>query len=90
MRDKETKKRIRVDYQLIIELANLTAEFSSYLFKQKRVGSIRRAALAFLKTKKINIEYWYYEYTLLGFTCYADYLEHNIKLAKDHSWIIED
>lgn len=61
MRDRLTKKRIKVDYEHIINVLGLSSEFTQYLWSKRPIKvSLRRYALAFLRTKKVFIESMYY------------------------------
>lgn len=90
MKDKLTKKRLKIDYLLIIEVCGLTSKFLKFQREKKSHISVNRLALAFLRVSKVDIESVYYECQKHGYQTYDDYLNECIRLAKDHSWIAED
>lgn len=87
MIDKLTKKRIRIDYLVIIGMLDLEREFLLFQKKKNRKISVNRMALAFLKHKKIDYEILYNQYYLKGIKTYDDYLAECCRIASDHSWI---
>lgn len=76
MKDRLTKKRIKVDYANIINVLGLSYDFTGYLFKNNQRISIRRSALAFLRRKKVNIEFVNYIIKTENLKNYHDLLEY--------------
>ena len=61
MKDRLTKKRIRVDYSRIIKVLGLSEEFTAYLWsKRPCMLSWRRYEYAFLKAKRVYIDQIYF------------------------------
>ena len=81
MRDKTTKKRIKVDYLLLIKLAGLESSFFSYVRTKKRV-SLNRLGLAFLRTNHVDIERLYAYAVQKGFKTYDDLFKEECRIAK--------
>lgn len=88
MRDKLTKKRIKVDYQLIIRVLNLDLDFLEYQFKSNNRISTNRQALAFLTHKigKDKIEDVWNECLNKGYQSFDDYIKENCRLAQVNIW----
>ena len=72
MKDKLTKTRIRVDYESMIIYLKLDGDFVRYIFSKKTNISARRNALAFLRSKKVDIQGVYYEMKEKGIRCDND------------------
>lgn len=72
MRDKLTKKRIKVDYESMIIFLHLDSEFVRYIFNKNSSISSRRSALAFLRSKKVDIEAVYFDMKEKGFSIDQD------------------
>lgn len=72
MKDKLTKKRIKVDYASMIIYLHLDGDFVLYSFKNKHNISARRLAFAFLRSKKVDIQGVYYEMKEKGIRCDND------------------
>lgn len=85
MKDILTKKRVKVDYLLIISLLGMQDSFLNYLNKRHKAISVQRSALAFLRVNKVDIADCYYNYISKGFTTYEDYQKELIRIAQDHS-----
>lgn len=90
MRDKLTKKRIKVDYLLVIKCADAESEFLKWQQSKKSKISFNRQALAFCKTKRIDVDQIYGSCLARGLVTFEDYEKECIRLAKDHSWIDEE
>lgn len=56
MKDKLTKKRIRVDYPLVIAYCGLQNDFLRWQQSKNRLISFRRSCYAFCKSKKVDVE----------------------------------
>ena len=61
MKDRLTKKRVKVDYEAIIKLLDLSYEFRIYQYQRRRnlkcLISERREMLSFLRSRDVDI-YW--------------------------------
>lgn len=57
MKDRLTKKRIRVDYKAMIYMLGLYHDFVKYVFDNPSIISRRRKELNFLRSKKVDIEF---------------------------------
>ena len=77
MKDKLTKKRIKVDYASMIIYLHLDGDFVLYSFKNKHNISARRLAFAFLRSKKVDIQGVYYEMKEKGIRCDNDMTKEN-------------
>ena len=86
MKDKLTKKRIRVDYELIIRVLNLDLKFSEYLWSRDKTISIRRLALAFLRGQKVDIEAVWNSCLEHGLKSYDDWLKENKRIVDYNIW----
>lgn len=87
MRDKLTKKRIKVDYLLVLKCADLEEEFLSWQQKRKSSISFNRLAYAFCKIKHVDIDRIFGWCLERGIKSYDEYLKECIRLAQDHSWV---
>ena len=90
MRDKLTKKRVKVDYLLVIKCADAESDFLRWQQQKKSKISFNRQAYAFCKMKHIDVEQIYGHCLERGLVTFDDYEKECIRLAKDHSWIFED
>lgn len=88
MIDKLTKKRIKVDYLLIIQVLDLDREFFYYTSLKKRI-SLQRLALAFLRSHKVDYQSVYYDLKEKGITSLEDYNKELTRIAKI-PWLDED
>lgn len=61
MKDRLTKKRVKVDYEAIITLLDLCYEFRVYQFQRRKnlkpIISERREMISFLRSRDVNF-YW--------------------------------
>lgn len=76
MKDRLTKKRLKVDYEAIIHMLDRDSDFICYIFTKCSKVSIRRQALAYLKHCKVNIEFCHYLHTKEGINTYAQLCAH--------------
>lgn len=76
MKDRLTKKRVKVDYEHIINVLGLSYDFTAYLFKYNQRISMRRSALAFLRRNKVNIEFVNYLVTKENIKSHFDLLNY--------------
>lgn len=88
MRDKLTKKRIKVDYLLLINVLGFELDFLEYQFKKGSRISLRRQAFAFLRTKlkDYELENVYYTCKEHGITSFEDFKKFEIDTAKFNIW----
>lgn len=90
MRDKLTKKRVKVDYLLVLKCAGVELDFLKWQrMRQSKVG-FNRQAYAFCKMKHIDVDQIYSDCLSRGIATFEDYEKECIRLAKDHSWIFDD
>lgn len=82
MKDKLTKKRIKVDYLLVIKCANEEENFLRFLNSHKSKVSFRRKAYAFCKHKSIDIERIFSQCLEQGITSYDEYFAYMCRIAK--------
>lgn len=89
MRDKLTKKRVKVDYLLVIKIANQELDFLRWQQKKSSKISFNRLAYSFCKHKKIDV-YTIYNLCLeRGLNTYDDYIKELCRIART-PWIEED
>lgn len=87
MIDKLTKKRVKkVDYRLIIKVAGLESKFSDYLFVRRSNISMRRLALAFLRSENVDIPYIWNLIQEKHISSNAELMEEYISIAKYNAW----
>lgn len=82
MRDKLTKKRIKVDYLLVIKCADLESDFLRWQQSKKSKISFNRQAYAFCKMRKVDVDRIYSLCLENGITSYDEYLAELIRVAK--------
>ena len=87
MRDKLTKKRIRIDYALVLEVAGLSSMFMRWQQLRRSKVSFNRQARAFCLSHKVDVDSIYQSCLDKGYRTYDDYQKELIRLASDHSWI---
>lgn len=82
MKDKLTKKRIKVDYSLIILVLNLEQDFLMYQIDRKTNRSLRRQQYTFLMQKHVDIEAVYLSCKEHGLTSHEDWLKEQYRIAQ--------
>lgn len=75
MKDRITKKRVKVDYSKIIHLLGLDRDFIDYVISKRSSISGRRKALAFLNARRVDIHSCYLYLQDFPFDNYADLLK---------------
>lgn len=89
MRDKLTKKRVKVDYLLVIKCADLESEFLRWQQHKKNKISFNRQAYSFCKHKKVDVDGIYQMCLDHGINNFDQYLDELIRIAKT-PWLDED
>lgn len=89
MKDKLTKKRVRVDYPLVIAYCGLQNDFLRWQQSKNRLISFRRSCYAFCKSKKVNVEQVVFLLDQMNIHSLDEIDSELIRIAKT-SWLDED
>ena len=82
MKDKLTKKRVKVDYPLVIAFYGLSDEFLQWQQSKNRLISFRRSCYAFCKSKKVDVESAVFVLKQFGVKSLDELQKEQIRLAK--------
>ena len=82
MKDKLTKKRVKVDYPLVIAFYGLSDEFLQWQQSKNRLISFRRSCYAFCKSKKVDVESAVLVLKQFGVKSLDELQKEQIRLAK--------
>lgn len=81
VKDKLTKKRVKVDYHLVIAIAKKQDEFLNFLKSSESKISFNRKAYNFCKHAHIDVDAIYGECLSLGLRTYDEYMAYWCKIA---------